>query len=717
MNLFAISALINLSAAVFFGIFGYSQNPKKFLNKIFLFMNLSVAFWSAGYFLWQISGDTASALFWTRVLTIGSTFIPILYLHWVLLLLNLADKKKIILIIGYIVTLFFLVFTFTPLMVNSVGTQLIFPFWPRAGVLYWCYIVFVYIGLAGYGCYQLFKELNNVIGHQRQQVKYVLLGSILAFFGGIANFPLWYGIPLLPIGNFIVWIYIAIFGYAMLKYHLMDIRVIIKRTLVYSGLLLFILGIYGAIVFVIAQIFGQQTFGQGVISNIIAAIFIAVGFGPVKTWLSEVTDRWLFKGEYNTEEVIKHVALHLSGVVDLDEALTTMMREITHAMRIKLAVTFVLRKIEDKMELKKIKFHGYPANDPSLIMTPDDPLIEYFLGMMSKKNDGHIIVVEELRRSLDEHIHGQALLEKVINRLKELKAYCAIPLKIKNELIGIFVLGEKLSGDEFSEDDVRFLDTVSHQTVSAIEKARFYEEDRLKTEFVNIASHELLTPTSAIKGYLSMILEEGMGKVDKQARGYLEKVYSSSMHLSELVQDLLNVSRIEQNRIKVEPKEMDIIELITQVMEELSPKASEKNLKLNFNQSSVKALKGKHNVFADPERVHQILVNLIGNAIKYSEKGGAEVKVGTCTNKGSAQILVEIIDSGIGVPKDDLKKLFGKFFRASNAANSSAEGNGLGLYITKSFIELMGGSIWVNSKEGKGSIFSFSVPFSKTNKK
>jgi signal transduction histidine kinase len=214
-----------------------------------------------------------------------------------------------------------------------------------------------------------------------------------------------------------------------------------------------------------------------------------------------------------------------------------------------------------------------------------------------------------------------------------------------------------------------------------------------------------------------MILEEGMGKVDKQARGYLEKVYNSSVHLGELVQDLLNVSRIEQNRIKVEPKEMDIIEMTGQVIEELAPKASEKNLKLSFNQASVKVLSNKHSVFADPERVHQILVNLIGNAIKYSEKGTVEVKAGTCIYKSTKQILIEVIDTGIGIPKDDLKKLFGKFFRASNASSTSAEGNGLGLYITRSFIELMGGSIWVNSKEGKGSVFSFSLPFSKINKK
>ncbi|MCL5795015.1 MAG: ATP-binding protein [Patescibacteria group bacterium] len=582
------------------------------------------------------------------------------------------------------------------------------------GPLYLFYNIWTVIGFL-FAVFLIILRVKSAKSNERAQIFYFISGAAIFTFTGIILGVIYPAITgsysyakFASYGIIFLFVFTA---YAIVTHHLFDIRIIIKRTLVYSGLLLFILGIYGSIVFIIAQLFGQETFGKGLFSNIAAAIFIAVGFGPVKAWLSEITDKWLFKGEYNPEEVIKHVASHLSSVVDLDEALTTMMHETARALRVKLAATFVLRKIEDKIELKRTKSIGYSPNSHILEMTPDDPLIEFFTLQMIQKNDGHIVVIDDLKKALSgKYSHNKQLLEQVINRLNELKSFCAIPLRIKNELIGIFVLGEKLSGDDFNETDLRFLETVSHQTVSAIEKARFYEEDRLKTEFVNIASHELLTPISAIKGYLSMILEEGMGKVDKQARGYLEKVYHSSLHLSELVQDLLNVSRIEQNRIKIEPKEMNIIEMIKQVIQELMPKVKEKKLSLNFNRISSKILKNKQNVFADPERVHQILVNLLGNSIKYSEKGVVEVKLGTCTNKNNKQILVEVIDSGIGIPKNDLKKLFNKFFRASNATASSAEGSGLGLYITKSFVELMGGSIWVNSKEGKGSIFSFSLP-------
>ncbi|HEY6072705.1 MAG TPA: HAMP domain-containing sensor histidine kinase, partial [Anaerolineales bacterium] len=230
-----------------------------------------------------------------------------------------------------------------------------------------------------------------------------------------------------------------------------------------------------------------------------------------------------------------------------------------------------------------------------------------------------------------------------------------------------------------------------------------------KSEFVSIASHELLTPTSTIQGYLSMILDEGMGKVDPKAREYLERVRVTSKRLTELVQDLLNVSRIESGRIKVNPQPLNLLETLRQVVEELTPQARDKGLALHLEDPS--RIESKViTVFADPERVRQVLVNIIGNAVKYTPKGGVTVSI----ERLPRAVRVNVTDTGVGMSPEERKHLFEKFYRVQNEATRGISGTGLGLYITKNIIELMGGTITVESTAGKGSTFSFTLPVTET---
>ena len=177
MNFFAISGLINGIAATIFGLFGYLKNRKALIHKIFGLMNGAVAIWSYGYFLWLISGEEQTALFWTRVLALGATLIPILFLHWIFLLLGIEKEKKFVLIAGYVATFILAVFSFSPLYVAKVEPALFFKFWPKPGILYHFYIIFIYLGLLGYGCYQLLLSYKKTSGILRQQIKFVLFGD------------------------------------------------------------------------------------------------------------------------------------------------------------------------------------------------------------------------------------------------------------------------------------------------------------------------------------------------------------------------------------------------------------------------------------------------------------------------------------------------------------------------------------------------------------
>ena len=269
--------------------------------------------------------------------------------------------------------------------------------------------------------------------------------------------------------------------------------------------------------------------------------------------------------------------------------------------------------------------------------------------------------------------------------------------------------------------------------------------DAMKTEFISMASHELLTPISAIEGYLSMMLDEHMVKIeDPKARQYMESVYKSSKRLARLVTDLLNVSRIEQGRMLVEKKETDLEMLIDEVMKELKFKAEEKHHELMAQIRDGVNTK----IYADEDKIKEVIINLTGNSIKYTKDGGkigigvdvwptsevekrfskmqTELKEHAKTTEGALQTIVDekfaqlvgdkqiivlVKDTGIGITREDIGHLFQKFSRVGDWSTQEVQGTGLGLYISRALVEMHHGRIWVESEgEGKGSTFYFSLP-------
>ncbi len=221
------------------------------------------------------------------------------------------------------------------------------------------------------------------------------------------------------------------------------------------------------------------------------------------------------------------------------------------------------------------------------------------------------------------------------------------------------------------------------------------EVDQMKDEFISMASHELRTPLGIIKGYTSMILEGTFGKIENpEMKKSLDRVMISSKKLEELVEDLLDVSRIEQGRLSIEIKKIEIESLVKEIVSQFKISADEKKLLLEY----VKPEKKLSLVLADSERLKQVLVNLIGNAIKYTEKGGIKIT----TEEKNSRLEIKVTDTGIGISAEEREHLFEKFYRAKNEKTAKISGTGLGLWITKQIIELMKGKIYLESMKGVG---------------
>lgn len=228
------------------------------------------------------------------------------------------------------------------------------------------------------------------------------------------------------------------------------------------------------------------------------------------------------------------------------------------------------------------------------------------------------------------------------------------------------------------------------------------ELDKLKNEFISIAAHELRAPLSVIKGYVSMILGGDAGEISAQAKDFLQDSLLSSERMIRLVNNMLDVSRIEEGRIEYQEGEVNLTEILKQVYSEFRLEAERK--KLEFKLEIAEGVVDR--VYVDKDRLHEVVVNFLSNAFKYTEKGAVVLKLG---NPRADYVKVEVIDSGMGISEEEQRKLFRKFYRVKSTRGKTM-GSGLGLYISKLLMEKFGGKIGVSSELGKGSNFWFELP-------
>jgi PAS domain S-box-containing protein len=232
------------------------------------------------------------------------------------------------------------------------------------------------------------------------------------------------------------------------------------------------------------------------------------------------------------------------------------------------------------------------------------------------------------------------------------------------------------------------------------------EIDKAKTEFVSLASHQLRTPLSTVSWYSEMLLTGDVGEVTSDQKKYLEEIYTGNQRMVDLVNTLLDVSRIEMGTLVVESKPTNIAKLAQGVIDEQRLQIIEKRIKLSTSfENSIPSIQ------ADPKLLRMVIQNLLSNAIKYTpEKGKVKIFISLDKNKN---IILKMSDTGYGIPKNQQDKIFTKLFRADNVIGKDTEGTGLGLYIAKSIVEQLGGSLWFESDEKKGTTFYAVLPLGK----
>ena len=342
-------------------------------------------------------------------------------------------------------------------------------------------------------------------------------------------------------------------------------------------------------------------------------------------------------------------------------------------------------------------------------------------------------------------IKGEAVLTRDIseiwNRLHPLnqelaamvgaKSLVSVPLKVKDAVLGSLTV-ERITEQPLTNDDLELISTLASQVAIALDNTQAYGEiealnlglearvherteeletanaklkqmDRLKSQFLAHVSHELRTPLTSIVGFTDNMLEGLVGSLNLKQEQYLSRIKANSARLARMITDLLDLSRVEAGKMAVSFDQVALPALVEEVIEQIRPLAYAKEIRLQCHTVAPDII-----VRADPDRVSQIATNLLDNAIKYTDEGGTVTVVIAATSSGIAT--VSVTDTGQGIPKDALAKLFDPFFRVNQEDRRHSKGLGLGLAIVKELVELHGGTITVESEVGKGSTFEFTLP-------
>jgi signal transduction histidine kinase len=572
-------------------------------------------------------------------------------------------------------------------------------------ILYVVYFV-LYSSLA---FWVLISKSFKVKGIYKTQIKMVFFGIVLFAIAAVATNLV---LPLFNLDNYTyLGPYFSIFmigftSYAIVKHRLMDIRMVVARSVSYSLLLLILAGIYAGGIFAAqAFIFPEATYSTGQVAvQAILALVMAFSFQPLRRFLTRVTDKIFFKNQYDTEEFLDKMAHTVGSSIILIEMLYKTLDLIVKEIKVTRGTIVV---IDDSGEILESQSLGYKK---AIKIEKKD--------MESLSKDG-VVVSDELSEN-----------SKYKKILRKYDATVSIPLKTEGSTDGVLILGEKESGDMYSQTDIKVFEIIAPEIAVAITNAKAYEKiekfnvtlcqevkkataelqkkneqlrelDKAKDEFISMASHQLRTPLTAIKGYLSMLLEGDAGEIRVSQYDFVNEAFQGANRMVGLINDLLNVSRMETGRFFLEPTEVDMKKIVEEEVKQLNKQAKEKGLKLEIK------TKGKiPKIWADETKIRQVVMNFADNAIYYTTKGSVTVTL----ESDKKNVIYKVVDTGIGVPKDQQKNLFQKFYRADNARHVRPDGTGLGIYLAKRVMDDHGGEIIFESKEGKGSTFGFKLP-------
>lgn len=517
------------------------------------------------------------------------------------------------------------------------------------------------------------------------------------------------------LSNMTITIFISTVAYAVLKYSFLDVRLLIIRSVAYVAGLITLLAVGTVIEIAVFHVWG----GDGALDArqiVLLALLLAaaaLSFGPLRSLFAKVTSNLFFKNTYDPSAFIAAFNNNLVNSIDIDKLLTSSASLISGTLKSTFCMITVRNRGKDSAQ--------YAMGTKGFLMSHDD-----YNNMMTLAFRTRQKIVS--REALKHDSHNHKLYRIMAHH--DIEAICNLLITTDNreKHVGCIILGSKKNGELYNKTDVSSLSIISNELVIAVQNAMRFKEiqrfnitlqdkiddatkelrranqrlrqlDQTKDDFISMASHQLRTPLTSVKGYVSMVLDGDAGSITKVQRKLLNQSFISAQRMVYLISDLLNVSRLKTGKFVIEPVPSNLAKVIQEEVEQLVETAKGRGLELIYHRP-------EHfpTLMLDETKLRQVIMNFIDNAIYYTPTGG-HIEVRLVDKPESIEFTVT--DDGIGVPKHEQHHLFSKFYRAHNAKRARPDGTGLGIFMAKKVIIAQGGAIIFRSQEGKGSTFGF----------
>lgn len=708
-----ITALINL----FLGMVVYIKNPRGTTNRLFLILTSVFIAWSFVNYI-SVHPFYFSQLTWIRaVLLCGGLLnlsVFLTFLAFPNFSLRLHYRKPAL--AAAITSLFILPLTLTPLVFSGLkygsdgGVQPV----PNFGIGLFMLQTLVLIGAS---FFILIKKYRRSVGAVRNQFRLVLLAIVGTFtLIVISNFLLvilFNFTGLVPFGPAFTLIFSISMAYAIVRHKLFDIKRAVARSVAYLLSLGFIGLVYGVVIFGVSSLVtteGGLNTGERLF-YIALALISAILFSPTKRFFDRLTNRIFYRDAYEPQQF-------------LDDLNNTVVQNIELGILLRHTTQVIQDNIKSQFCYVEIK--ATPTAAERLIGTgdfslspEDNAVLKEYLHTTGKR----AVLTDELGSDFGKlkDVLSKNNIGMVVRLLTGGDMY--------KEAMYYLLLGEKKSGNIYDDQDIRIMDIIADELLIAIQNSIRFEEiqqfnvtlqqrvndateklqktnkklrelDETKDEFISMASHQLRTPLTSVKGYMSMVIEGDAGKLTKQQESLLNQAFVSSQRMVYLIADLLNVSRLKTGKFVIDAQPSDLSEIVEGEISQLVETAKGKKIQMKY-----KKPKKLTKLMLDETKVRQVVMNFADNAIYYTPSGG---HIDVELNEDEGHVYFTVKDDGLGVPKEDQSHLFTKFFRAGNARNARPDGTGLGLFMAKKVVDAQGGNIIFESTEGKGSTFGFS---------
>ncbi|MGB4967072.1 MAG: HAMP domain-containing sensor histidine kinase [Candidatus Saccharimonadales bacterium] len=559
--------------------------------------------------------------------------------------------------------------------------------------------------------YYLFQGVRKNAGVRKSQYYFLLYGMMpIVLFAPVTGvlLPVVFGntnlIAVTPLYGVVL---VSTVGYSMIKHKMFDIKLYVVRLLAYILAIILLSAVYIApIIFGLTYLLDIVASRTSVILLIISISWAAIYYGRILEWFRGRTSQLFFQDAYEAAPMLADLNRQLISIIEPSKIIHSAEMLINNNLKPESVAFFV-----HDSNTNQYKAYNSPLHDKRLEV----------LRKSINKVPERAIVISKLEQDSEMYAQMNLLNISVIVPLNG-------NLKNNKPLSGYLLLGPKKSGNHYNEVDLEVLAAVANIVVIAMQNALHFEEiqqfnetlqqrvddatrklrmtneklrrlDETKDEFISMASHQLRTPLTSVKGYLSMVVDGDVGKLNKQQRELLTQSYLSSQRMVNLISDLLNLSRLSTGKFVIDYAPVDLREVIDEELTQLRDTAEARGVELVYERPETFPT-----IRLDDNKTHQVVMNFVDNAIYYTPSGG---KVTLELVETPTSIEFRVKDNGIGVPRALQRHLFTKFYRAENARRVRPDGTGLGLFMAKKVIIAQGGSIIFESQEGKGSTFGF----------